>query len=794
MKLFSEKVTPTFTNSSFNILQVENFSEIFFDVYEIELNKIKYPVEKVSEYEGNPVVSVPVVMGEKEQNYPFVLIKGSQGVFFNEKNTFEDIDIEIVRENISHPISECIEEFEESIFPETSFDEDNLLELEESVKCDIQKQLEKAKQTAFEYAEKIKIQKLNEANADLAERSKILKSTLEDAKSDLINEFFDITKKIRTEIISANNDRYYEISETIDNKIVDLANSLKESVNNDFEKTSKKFESNIKIFVKDLYEQITIPEIKNGLSDIATDVISKVSLIEKNLNSKLNEKANSENLEDVNAQVDALRESTVELNNSIKKNINKALSRVGNVNNRIDEVASDIIAQVDAKIKLASKEIAKLYTEKLKIIDEQSIELNEKSRNYVSDLLHESKRNLISEIRTIQKKAPIEYIIEAKGKKQKKSLDSFESELDKKISNKINDEIIRLKKYISVYSSGGGSVAAQFADGGTINGDINVNGEILSGGINLIEIFNNNVASGQYLALSGGTISGSLSVTGSVDLNANTTWYNVPYSYTDSNNIFVTGITETLLISSINSDIKDSLDKVNVFYNPSTTYYNTGSSFSVQGTLEEVIANNAYDVSVLQQSVSSEQTQLDDLQDRVSALYTYLIQNFEESIVASSNSISEFITSEWSPSLGLTPGSTVTLSSINTVYILGNSDGSGVNDYYEVNLKPNFLFYKTNLNDNAILDSFPLSAMKSSKYVIQVEDRTTGDIYYGEINVVTNNSVAVASEYSSNYTTSVPFVEFGAVLLNQRVCLSAIPLEGYTMNNFIFKGNRTNFF
>jgi hypothetical protein len=794
MKLFSEKVTPTFTNSSFNILQVENFSEIFFDVYEIELNKIKYPVEKVSEYEGNPVVSVPVVMGEKEQNYPFVLNKGTQGVFFNKKNTFEYTDIEVVSENISHPIAEHIEEFEEPIFPETSFDEDNLLELEESVKCDIQRQLEKAKQTAFEYAEKIKIQKLNEANADLAERSKILKSTLEDAKSDLINEFFDITKKIRTEIISANNDRYYEISETIDNKIIDLANSLKESVNNDFEKTSKKFETNIKIFVKDLYEQITIPELKSSLSDIATDVISKVSLIEKNLNSKLNEKANSENLEDINAQVDALRESTVELNNSIKKNINKALSRVGNVNNRIDEVASDIIAQVDAKIKSASKEIAKLYTEKLKIIDEQSIELNEKSRNYVSDMLHESKRNLISEIRTIQKKAPIEYVIEAKGKRQIKSFDSFESELDKKISKKINDEIVRLKKYISVYSSGGGSVAVQFADGGTINGDINVNGEILSGGVNLIDIFSNAVANGQYLSLSGGTISGSLSVAGSVDLNADTTWYNVPYSYTDPNNIFVTGITETLLISSINSDIQDSLNKVNVFYNPSTTYYNTGSSFSVQGTLEEVISNNAYDISILQQSVSSEQIQIDDLQDRVSALYTYLIQNFEENIVASSNSINEFITSEWSPSLGLVPGSTVTLSAANTVYILGNSDGSSVNDYYEVNLKPNFLFYKTNLSDNAILDSFPLSAMKSSKYVIQVEDRTTGDIYYGEINVVSNNSFAVASEYSSNHTTSLPFVEFGAVLINQQVCLSAISLEDYTMSNFIFKGNRTNFF
>ena len=58
MKLFSEKVKPTLTNSSQNILQVEAFEEIFFGVYEIEINKSKYPVEKISEYEGNPVVSV----------------------------------------------------------------------------------------------------------------------------------------------------------------------------------------------------------------------------------------------------------------------------------------------------------------------------------------------------------------------------------------------------------------------------------------------------------------------------------------------------------------------------------------------------------------------------------------------------------------------------------------------------------------------------------------------------------------------------------------------------------------
>ncbi len=44
IKLFSEKVTP-FTSSNLNIIQVENFDEVFFDVYEFEINGNKYIAE-----------------------------------------------------------------------------------------------------------------------------------------------------------------------------------------------------------------------------------------------------------------------------------------------------------------------------------------------------------------------------------------------------------------------------------------------------------------------------------------------------------------------------------------------------------------------------------------------------------------------------------------------------------------------------------------------------------------------------------------------------------------------------
>ena len=65
MKLFSEKVKPTYTSSNHNILTVESLEEVFFDVFEFEINGSTYIAEKETTYKGQPVVSVPVEVGNK---------------------------------------------------------------------------------------------------------------------------------------------------------------------------------------------------------------------------------------------------------------------------------------------------------------------------------------------------------------------------------------------------------------------------------------------------------------------------------------------------------------------------------------------------------------------------------------------------------------------------------------------------------------------------------------------------------------------------------------------------------
>ena len=110
MKLFSEKVKPTYTSSNHNILTVESLEEVFFDVFEFEINGSTFIAEKLTTYKGNPVVNIPVEVGNTQYNAQFILSKGPQEILLNNK-TFNK---QTVNENT--PQSSGI--FEESIIHE----------------------------------------------------------------------------------------------------------------------------------------------------------------------------------------------------------------------------------------------------------------------------------------------------------------------------------------------------------------------------------------------------------------------------------------------------------------------------------------------------------------------------------------------------------------------------------------------------------------------------------------------------------------------------------------------------
>lgn len=475
MKLFSEKVTPTLTSSSLNILQVENFKEIFFGVYEVEINKNKYPVEQISEQNGNPVVSIPVEVEGKVLNFPFVLAKGKFEVFFNQNSEYTD-NYTPPEDKTPQLESSIDDDFvsENTEFPNDQFADDRKYEILEEIKRAKQSAIISAKKE-IELEQKRKFKNLKEASD---KKEEALKSYLKSAKQDLVNEFVSISNKIKRELVDDSQYKYSEIKETVDNRIQDLADSLYERIETNFSNSSKEFDSSIRILVTDLYESYINPKVDKDLTEIAQNIVERVSQIDSNLNQKLESKAELKDLENVSGEIFSIREATVELNNSLNKNINKTLSRIGNVDKKIENLESSIHEELEIKITSVENDVISYYNDRIQLLEDRTFNINEETRKYFINLIQESRDGLIKEIRELKKEAPIEYVIESNGKKQTKDFDSIQKEFDKKINSKIDDEILKLRKYIAVYSSGGGTVAQQFADGGFMNGSLSINGNL----------------------------------------------------------------------------------------------------------------------------------------------------------------------------------------------------------------------------------------------------------------------------------------------------------------------------
>lgn len=465
MKLFSEKVKPTLTNSSFNIIQVEDFEEIFFGVYEIEINKTKYPVEKISEHNGDPVVSVPVLVeGDEKVYYPFVLSKGEQEVLFNENNTLETLEtLEVLNEDVEIDIDDEIEVVDNS--------------------ARILKQIQEAKQEAKRQTNLYNRKKLKEISEKTEKYEERLTGKLETARETLVDEFLSISKSIKSELIDSNDLRFEEISKTIDNKIGDLALSLSESLAKDSKTSSKQFDSNIRKLIVGMYKSKLTPMIEGEMKTIAEDIVERVDNIGTDLDLKLESKVDKTIVEGVNNEMDAIRESNIDLNDKINRGVNKALSRVGNVTTKVDELTIALAEEIDDKIAKVEGNITDYYTKKLTMLEEKNFNITEETRKYIVQLVSESRDNLVNEIHELKDEKPIEYLIESHGKTENIDFRGFKKDMnkdiDKRISDKISNEVLSLRRYIVTMGGGGGTVAMQFADGGTMQGSLNIVGNLL---------------------------------------------------------------------------------------------------------------------------------------------------------------------------------------------------------------------------------------------------------------------------------------------------------------------------
>jgi len=377
--------------------------------------------------------------------------------------------VEFIKENKKYS---CEAVLVEDGTTEFVVNEDNLFYLDQ-----IKKEEDKIQETENKVNEDIKL----EINHTYDEKIK----EYEDKKFNFLNE---LELQFEDKITNLKED----ISIKLDTFFDKLEDKKKELIDDEIESITLNLNEKYDSFKKEVNElsDFNRDNIDSILENKITDIDNTVKLFLDNLTENYSSKFKN-NDKKVTA-------SLIEIN-SIRNKLKKYHENSEEKFNDLFKLEEKLVNQDDYSDK--NKEIFEFINEELDRINNKFIYISEEENKKYNELLAAVSKTDVVEYKTILKE-----------KIQDVELNLVKEELKSELSSNLKNEITSLKRYAEM-SAGGGTNAVQYANGGTMNGNLNVNGNILSGGRNLDEIFGagGGSSSGEYLPLSGGNLTGQLS-------------------------------------------------------------------------------------------------------------------------------------------------------------------------------------------------------------------------------------------------------------------------------------------
>lgn len=443
-----------------NIIKVSAKREIFFDVFECTINGDQTLVlEKVDEVDMLPIVNIQFTRDNKIYTCEAVLIEDIYEEFIiNEDNIYFNSYIPTESEDVSGNdaiaeqtfTSEVVEDYDVS---DSDIDVDGL---------------SNSNHIPYQDQRDTFIQLLDEQ----------LNSKLSSLKTDFSSQLEVFLKEVNNGSNILIGEKLTEIDTVVEEKFQNLKEDIKH-----IEEFSKQ---NITEAIKK-----KISEIEGFFNTYLENIVAD------------NEQREDKNLTQINnnlLKINTVEESLLKSNNSIDTLQNKI--------RLLEELESKIITLDDIKerfidesrIAKESKNIIKFVTEKILELSDNIQDNSKKQEKKYDSFIDSIRVEDVKEVKTI-----------IHDKIDEAQINQLKENLQSDIEKSLKGDIVSLKRYVEM-SSGGGSVAKQFANGGTMDGNLNVNGNILSGGINLGEIFGTGGSvSAEFLPLSGGNLTGQLS-------------------------------------------------------------------------------------------------------------------------------------------------------------------------------------------------------------------------------------------------------------------------------------------
>ena len=520
MKVFNENVKTRTHKGDRNMLVVETKHEIFFGVFNVKLNGKFYVAEQVAEFDGTPILKLPVeINGVIEERLFDVVVGSDTGIVFNPDITSDqmlesatnvnenplDIDEVFKSKVIEEDTSMSDEEVSDLIYGNTkeqpsNFDTESPLKYGNTTRdidqivLNLEKSIgslqEKAQSTIKDYTNR-QLKKLKQLSENGIQNSP---QFIETAKTELVSEFVKITENIKSELSQSNIDSRKDISDTLEYKLANAVTEFDEKIKAQFENYSQIYNDTISEYIDTIFETTVKPAASELMLQVSENLNSQVEEFKTEVSESLSDKISNTELR--------------EFEEIFSNNSQRLISANIDLNNKIDQISKKIITEaiIDNKIADNIKKIEEHFDTNITAVSEKADTLDEATREYLLSVIAESRQTLLNEISAIKDNVAVEYIVENKKKTEKLDVLTLKSELQKDLDLKVSNAIVNLKKFTAYYGGGGGTVAVQFADGGTMNGNLTVVGAISASQYLGIRT--------DYLPLSGGTITGDVTVTG----------------------------------------------------------------------------------------------------------------------------------------------------------------------------------------------------------------------------------------------------------------------------------------
>lgn len=550
-----------------NIIACSNITEAFIDVFSVDYGKDFAIIKPAHRYINNdPVIKVDVIVNEQlYKDVEFILVKSNeQGIFINENSLADGILIEqsnqqpeIVEEEAT--AAEFYAEQLDKVVENAVVDQQqpciNVVDLKQQAKQQHQHKItqhlqtiqeELSDQVSFELqqtkqavlSETLNLQnKIQQDNAEMVQQN--IESFRQQLKEWALSTEQHLTAYAEEAIADVElqwTEKCNELLATNKEQVLeDLQQEISIATINSMAAIKQKLQLEIAAHLKTVDES-------NAKKDAAID-----AFVKKQIN-QLHEQLEQSQMQKFDAKVADL---LIKQHEWLQQNINEATNvyddKLDKMSQQLNKVVAEASSDVVDCIKNADATIEKKIQDALHQLNEKSQQLHEQRMQSIEqsvalvlkENIADEQTDVISEARSSARNAV------------RDALASYKSDVSKDLNAQlmnIQKELhTKMQMYVQSYG-GGGSVAMQFADGGTMNGTLNVsNGQILSAGVDLADIFSQSsggsqtlsfnestaqltitpngntvslsalsggaVAVGNYLPLSGGTIAGSVTIT-----------------------------------------------------------------------------------------------------------------------------------------------------------------------------------------------------------------------------------------------------------------------------------------